>query len=36
MKYPLLENAFSKDDLKKGIDILKSGRITLSKITHNF
>ena len=36
MKYPLLENAFSKDDLKKGIDVLKSGRITLSKITHNF
>jgi CDP-4-dehydro-6-deoxyglucose reductase, E1 len=36
MKYPLLENAFSKEDLQKGINVLKTGRLTISKITHKF
>ena len=36
MKYPLLENAFSKQDLQKGINVLKTGRLTISKITHKF
>jgi len=36
MKYPLLENAFSKQDLQKGINVLKTGRLTISKITRKF
>jgi dTDP-4-amino-4,6-dideoxygalactose transaminase len=35
-KYPLLDNAFSKQDLKKGIDVIRSGRITMSSITKEF
>jgi CDP-4-dehydro-6-deoxyglucose reductase, E1 len=34
--YPLIENPFSDDDIKKGIDVLKSKQLTLSKQTHNF
>ena len=33
MKYPLLDNAFSKDDLKIGSRVLKSGKITMSHKT---
>ena len=36
LKYPLLDNAFSKQDLKKGIDVIRSGRITMSSITKEF
>ena len=35
-KYPLLTNAFSKSDISCGIKVLKSKRITMSKITKNF
>ena len=35
-KYPLLSNAFSKSDIGCGIKVLKSKRITMSKITKNF
>ena len=35
-KYPLLDNAFSKQDLKKGIDVIRSGKITMSSITRDF
>lgn len=35
-KYSLLDNAFSNQDLQKGIDVLRSGRITMSKITQKF
>jgi len=35
-KYPLLENGFSKNDLKKGINVLKSGFITMNKYTVAF
>ena len=35
-KYPLLSNAFSKNDISCGIKVLKSKRITMSKITKNF
>jgi CDP-6-deoxy-D-xylo-4-hexulose-3-dehydrase len=35
-KYPLLENAFSNYDILKGINVLLSRRITMSKITKNF
>ena len=35
-KYPLLSNAFSKSDISCGIKVLKSKRITMSKITKNF
>ena len=34
--YPLVENPFSDDDIKKGIDVLKSKQLTLSKETNNF
>jgi CDP-6-deoxy-D-xylo-4-hexulose-3-dehydrase len=34
--YPLVQNPFSNDDIKKGIDVLKSKQLTLSKQTHNF
>lgn len=36
MRYPLLENAFSKKDLKIGIQVLKSGKITMSDKTSLF
>jgi hypothetical protein len=35
-KYPLLENAFSNLDILKGINVLLSRRITMSKITKKF
>jgi CDP-4-dehydro-6-deoxyglucose reductase, E1 len=35
-KYPLLENGFNKKDLQKGINVLKSGRITMNKHTEIF
>ena len=35
-KYPLLENAFSNSDILKGIKVLLSRRITMSKITKKF
>ena len=35
-KYPLLENAFSNFDILKGINVLLSRRITMSKITKSF
>ncbi len=35
-KYSLLENAFSKEDIKKGIEILKSRKITMSEKTFEF
>ena len=34
--YPLLENAFSKEDLNCGIKVLKSKQITMSQKTINF
>jgi CDP-6-deoxy-D-xylo-4-hexulose-3-dehydrase len=34
--YPLLEDGLTKDDLNKGIKVLKSGKITMSKITETF
>lgn len=34
--YPLLEKGLSKDDLNKGINVLKKGFITMSKETENF
>ena len=36
MKYPLLENAFSNNDIKKGIQVLKTKQITMSKQTSDF
>jgi CDP-6-deoxy-D-xylo-4-hexulose-3-dehydrase len=35
-KYPLLENGFNKNDLQKGINVLKSGFITMNKHTFAF
>ena len=32
-KYPLLEKGFSKADLQKGMDVLKSGYITMNEQT---
>ena len=34
--YPLLDNAFSKEDLISGINVLISGQLTMSKKTRNF
>ena len=34
--YPLIENPFSDDDIIKGIKVLKSKQLTLSKETKNF
>ena len=34
--YPLIENPFSNNDIKKGIKVLKSKQLTLSKETRNF
>ena len=36
VKYPLLTNAFSKQDLKEAIKVIKTGQITMSKVTKNF
>ena len=35
-KYPLLQNGFSRSDIQKGIKVLKSGQVTMSKKTRNF
>ena len=35
-KYPLLSNAFSKNDISCGLKVLSSKYITMSKITKNF
>ena len=35
-KYPLLENAFSNSDILKGVNVLLSRKITMSKITKKF
>ena len=35
-KYPLLENAFSKQDMNEAIKVIKSTRITMSKKTKEF
>ena len=34
--YPLLENAFSNDDISKAMQVLKSRQITMSKKTKEF
>ena len=34
--YPLLEDAFSKEDIELGIKVLKSKKLTMSKLTQNF
>jgi CDP-6-deoxy-D-xylo-4-hexulose-3-dehydrase len=36
IRYPLLTNAFSENDLNEGIKVIKTGQITMSKITKNF
>ena len=36
MKYPLLSDGFSAKDLQEGIDVIKSGHITMSKKTEKF
>ena len=36
VKYPLLTNAFSKKDLNEAIKVIKTGQITMSKVTKNF
>ena len=36
IKYSLLENAFSREDIKKGIEVLNSSKITMSKKTFEF
>ncbi len=35
-KYPLLSNAFTNEDINKGIKVIKSKNITMSKITLKF
>jgi CDP-6-deoxy-D-xylo-4-hexulose-3-dehydrase len=35
-KFPLLYQGFSEEDIFKGIEILTSGQITMSKVTKNF
>ena len=34
--YPLLENAFTKEDILSGIEVLLSRQLTMSEITYNF
>ncbi len=34
--YPLVDSPFRKQDLKKGIDVIKSGKITMGKNTKKF
>ncbi len=36
VKYPLLTKAFSKQDLSEAIKVIKTGQITMSKVTKNF
>ena len=36
ISYPLLENAFSNNDIRCGLKVLSSKHITMSKITRNF
>ena len=36
MKYKLLDDAFSKSDIAKGVKVLKSKQITMSKETKTF
>ena len=35
-KYPLLMNAFNKEDLDSAISVIRSKKITMSNITYNF
>lgn len=35
-KYPLIQPRLFKDDIQKGISVLKSGQITMSKLTRKF
>ena len=35
-KYPLIQPRLFKDDIQKGISVLKSGQITMSKLTKKF
>ena len=35
-KYPLLQNGFSRSDIQKGIKVLKSGQVTMSKKNKKF
>ena len=35
-KYPLLSDAFNKDDINKAVKVLKSKKITMSEETTNF
>ena len=35
-KYPLLEMGFNNQDLKKGIEVLKTGFISMNKETERF
>ena len=35
-KYSLLSDAFNEKDINEGINVLKSKKITISKITKNF
>ena len=34
--YPLLDDAFTFEDLNKGIDVILSGKITMGEITRKF
>ena len=34
--YPLLENAFTKEDILSGIEVLLSRQLTMSEITYKF
>ena len=36
LSYPLLDNAFSKEDILEGIKVLLSQQLTMSEITYNF
>ena len=35
-KYPLLSDAFNKDDINKAVKVLKSKKITMSEETADF
>ena len=35
-QYPLLENAFSKDDILAAIEVILSRRVTMSEVTKSF
>ena len=34
--YPLLDDAFTFDDLQKGIDVILSGKLTMGEVTERF